>query len=157
MDFTLTHIRFGWSNLHTIGQLTNTRLTDGALEPDGVLKAVARGKIRHYHQLYLNRPDPIAFLPVTVDTSDRVYDDFSRLLFLHAHREASVLTNELPEVSDQFLFLRAACLANLKGSMGLIQVWRKLRPWGFLYRSIWHLDILYHYRLSFVLGVPHHF
>jgi hypothetical protein len=82
--------------LHTIGQLTNTRLTDGALEPDGVLKAVARGKIRHYHQLYLNRPDPIAFLPVTVDTSDR-------LLFLHTHREASALTNELNRGSDDLI------------------------------------------------------
>ena len=29
-------------------------------------------------------------------------------------REASALTNELPEESDQFRFLRAACLANLK-------------------------------------------
>ena len=29
---------------------------------------VVRVKIRHYHQLYLNRPEPIAFLPVTVDT-----------------------------------------------------------------------------------------
>ncbi len=90
------------------------------VEPDGVLKTVVRGKIRHYHRLYLNRPDPIAFLPVTVDTSDRVYDDFSRLLFLYAHREASALANELPEVSDQFHFLRVACLSNLKGSMGLI-------------------------------------
>ena len=70
--------------------------SDGAPEPDGALKAVARAKIRHYRQLYLNRPDPIAFLPVTVDTSDRVYDDFSRLLFLYAHREVSALSNELP-------------------------------------------------------------
>jgi hypothetical protein len=46
-------------------------------------------------QLYLNRPDPIAFMPVAVDTSGRVYDDFSRLLFLHAHREASTLVNEI--------------------------------------------------------------
>jgi hypothetical protein len=30
------------------------------------------------------------------------------------------LANELPEESDQFRFLRAACLANLKGSVGLI-------------------------------------
>ena len=41
-------------------------------------------------------------------------------LFLHAHREASALANELPEESDQFRFLRAACLANLKGSLGCI-------------------------------------
>jgi hypothetical protein len=37
---------------------------------------------------------------------------------LHAHREASA--HELPEELDQFRFLRAACLANLKGSVGLI-------------------------------------
>ena len=35
-------------------------------------------------------------------------------------RETSVLVNELPEESDQFCFIRAACLANLKGSLGLI-------------------------------------
>jgi hypothetical protein len=55
-----------------------------------------------------------------VDTSDRIYDDFSRLLFFQAHREASDLGNELPEESGQFRFLRTACLANLKGSVGLI-------------------------------------
>jgi hypothetical protein len=57
---------------------------------------------------------------VAVDTSDRIYDDFSRLLFLHAHREASVLANELQEESEQFRFLRAASYANIKGSVGLI-------------------------------------
>jgi hypothetical protein len=59
-------------------------------------------------------------MPVPVDTSGRVYDDFSRLLFLHPHREASALANEIPEESEQFRFLRAACYANIKGSVGLI-------------------------------------
>jgi hypothetical protein len=77
-------------------------------------------KIRHYRQIYLDKPDPIAFMTVEVDTSGRVYDDFNRLLFMHTHREASALTNELPEESYQFRFLRATCLANLKGSVGLI-------------------------------------
>ena len=54
------------------------------------------------------------------NTSGRLYDDFIHLLFLHAHREASALANELPEEADQFRFLRAACLANRKGSGGLI-------------------------------------
>jgi hypothetical protein len=44
-------------------------------------------------------------MPVAVDISGRMYDDFSRLLFLHAHREASALANELPEQSDQFRFI----------------------------------------------------
>jgi hypothetical protein len=59
-------------------------------------------------------------MPVTVDTSGRVYDDFSRLLFLHAHREASALSNEIPEESEQFRFLRETCYPNIKGSVGLI-------------------------------------
>jgi hypothetical protein len=40
--------------------------------------------------------------------------------FLHGHREASALSNELPEESDQFQFLRGTCLDNSKGSVGLI-------------------------------------
>ena len=120
LDFTLTHTRFGRSQLSSLGQLTHTRRTDGAPESDGALRTVARAKIRHYRQLYINRPEPIAFMPVAVDTAGRIYDDFSRLLFLHAHREASALANELPEESDQFRFLRAACFANIKGSVGLI-------------------------------------
>jgi len=80
---------------------------------------MARKKIIHYRQLYIDRPEPIAFIPVAVDTSDRD-DDFLRLLFLQTHREASALANDMPEVSGHFRFLRAACLANIKGSVGLI-------------------------------------
>ena len=58
--------------------------------------------------------------PLAVNTSGRVNDYFVRLLFLHAYREASALAGELPEESDKFRFLRAACLAKLKGSVGLI-------------------------------------
>jgi hypothetical protein len=46
--------------------------------------------------LYIDRPEPIAFMPVAVDTSGRIYDDFLRLLFWHTHREASVLANDIP-------------------------------------------------------------
>ncbi len=55
-------------------------------------------------------------------TSGRVYDDFTRLIFLHAHREASILAGELPEESEQFCFLRVVRLVNLKVSVtvGLI-------------------------------------
>ena len=77
-------------------------------------------RVPHYRELYVNRPDPIAFIPEAVDTSVRIYDDFSRLLFLHTHREASALANEIPEESEQFRFIRAACYANIKGSVGLI-------------------------------------
>lgn len=49
-----------------------------------------------------------------------MYDDFIRLIFLHTNLESSVLSNELPEESDQFRFLRVVCFANLKGVVGLI-------------------------------------
>jgi hypothetical protein len=89
-------------------------------EPDGAIKAVARKKILHYRQLYVDRPDPIALMPVSVDTSGRIYDDFLPLLFLYGHREASALPNDIPEESGHFRFLHAPCLANIKGSVGLI-------------------------------------
>ena len=101
-------------------QLTNTRRSDGPPDPDGALKDVGRIKIRHYRNIYLNHPDPIDCIPLSVDTTGRLYDEFIRLLFLQAHREASTFTNELPEESDQFRFLRSSCFADLKGAVGVI-------------------------------------
>ena len=82
LDFTLTHTRYDSSHVHTTGQMTNIRRSDDAPELDGALRDVSRTKILHYRQLYLNRPDPIPFLPAAADTTGRVYDDFSCLLFL---------------------------------------------------------------------------
>ncbi len=69
LDFTMTHTRYGRSQLSSLGHLTHSRRSDGAPEPDGALREAVRTKIRHYRQLYINRPDPIAFMPVSVDTS----------------------------------------------------------------------------------------
>jgi hypothetical protein len=151
----MTHVRFGGSHLHPVGQLTNTRRSDGAPDPDGALKDKVRIKIQHYHNIYLNRPDPIAFVPLTVDTTGRLYDDFSGLLFLHAHREASALTNELPEDSDQFRFLRAVCLTDLKGAVGLIMVKGRIR--GSQFPSTFLLGHSYLSLVSSVRVVPHRF
>jgi hypothetical protein len=100
----MTHDWYGRSNLYPMGKLTNTRHSDGAPHPS-------------------SRPN--CFYPLSVNTSDRLYDDFIRLLFLHADREESALTKELPEETDQFFFRHATCLTNLKGSVGLIlaKVW----------------------------------
>jgi hypothetical protein len=54
------------------------------------------------------------FLPIVVSISGHVYEDFTRLLFLHTHREASILAGELPEESEQFRFWRGSRLVNLK-------------------------------------------
>ncbi len=107
LDFTLTHTRYGSSHVHTTGQLTNTSRSHDAPDLDGTVREVTRKKILHYRQLYINRRDPIAFLPAVVDTTGQLYDDLSRLLFLHTRREVSALANEIPEESDQFRFLRA--------------------------------------------------
>ncbi len=42
MDFTMTHVRFGRPHLHPIGQLSHTRRSDGAPDPDGDLQEVVR-------------------------------------------------------------------------------------------------------------------
>ena len=63
-DIEMTKVRFGHSHLHPIGQLTHTRRSDGVPDPDGVLKESVRIKIRHYRNIYLNRQDQIAFLPL---------------------------------------------------------------------------------------------
>ena len=68
MDYTMTHIRFGHSHVYPIVQLTNTRRSDGDPDPDGSLKEVSTIKIRHYRNVYLNHPDPIAIIPLAVDT-----------------------------------------------------------------------------------------
>jgi hypothetical protein len=77
-------------------------------------------KIWHYRQIYADTPDPIVFLSITVNTSGHVYEDFTRLFFLHTYREVSILSGELPEESEQFRFWRASRLTILKGSVGLI-------------------------------------
>ena len=63
LDYTMTHIRFGSSHVHPMVQLTNSRRSDGAPDPDGTLTEVVRIKIRHYRNLYLNRPDPSLSYP----------------------------------------------------------------------------------------------
>ena len=79
MDVTMTHDRYGRSTQHTNGALTNRLSSTDAPQTDGALNTAARKKIRYYRQIYADRPDPIVFLPVSVSTSGRVYDDFTRL------------------------------------------------------------------------------
>jgi hypothetical protein len=61
-------------------------MTSNGPQSEDTLKNEVRKKIIHYHQLYADKPDPVVFPPITVNTSDLVYDDFVRLLFLNAHR-----------------------------------------------------------------------
>jgi hypothetical protein len=123
----MTHTRYDRSHLNLNGQLTNTRRSDGDPEPDGGIKAVTRKKILHYRQLYVDRPDPIAFIPVEVDTSDRIYDDFLRLSFLHVHREASAsIERHTGRYPTTFVFFALCFYPILRGQW--VCFWRKLRP-----------------------------
>ena len=99
MDVTMTHDCYGRTTQRTNGTLTHRVSSTGAAQPDGALNKAVRIKIRHYRQIYADRSHPVVFLPVVVRTSGHAYEDFTRMLFLHAHREASILTGELPEVS----------------------------------------------------------
>ncbi len=69
---------------------------------------------------YPELPEPVVFIPVASSISGRINEEFLLLMFLHVHREASDLSGELSEESVQFRLIRAACLPNLKGSIGLM-------------------------------------
>ncbi len=116
-----------------MGQLTNTSRADDVPDPDGSIKEVTRIKTRHYRNVYLNHPEP---------------------MFLHDHHESSVLTNELVEESDQFLFLWTSCFTNFKGT--LVWLWWNHLLYGF--QSLWtsHLGLSYRFLVSSVRVAPHH-
>jgi hypothetical protein len=100
MDVTMTHDHYGRTTQRTNGALTHRVSSSGAPQPDGALNKTTRIKIRYYRQIYTDKPvrtDPIVFVPVVVITSGRIYEDFTRMLLLHAHREASISAGELPE------------------------------------------------------------
>ena len=116
----MTHDRFGRSNLHTNGKLTHCLRSTGTPQPDDTLNETTHIENNHYRQNYAELPKPVVFMPVPASTSGRINEDFLRLLFLHANRETIVLVGELPEESAQFRFIRASCLVNVKGSVGLM-------------------------------------
>ena len=75
MHVTMTHDRYGRTTQRTNGGLTHRVSSTDSPQLDCVLNKTPRMKI---------------------NTSGLVYEDFARLLFLYAHREASILTRELP-------------------------------------------------------------
>ena len=96
MDVTMTHDRFGRSTQRTNGALTHKVSSTGAPQPDGALKNAASKKIRHYRQLYADKPDPVIFLPVAVNTS---VIPLSR--FFNSRRPAPLLNPSLVIFSPQ--------------------------------------------------------
>jgi hypothetical protein len=68
----MTHDRYGRTTHHTNGALAHRVSSTSTPQSDGALNKAARMKIRHYRQMYADRPDPIVFLPITVSTPGRV-------------------------------------------------------------------------------------
>ncbi len=91
-----------------------------------MIKEVVRIKIRNYRNVYLNHPDPIAFISLAVDTTGHLYDEFIRLLFLVSFNTLTMshhgigldkrVARGIGPVSlpSRFEFV------NLKGAVGLI-------------------------------------
>ncbi len=131
-----------------MGQLTNTRWSDGAPDPDGALKEVVRIKIRHYRNVYLNHPDPIVVIPLTVDTSGHLYDEFWRIdssLVLLTVKRLCLMSCQRNRTSFVSLNLRVLLIWRVL----LVWLCRKHRLGGL--QSPWtsHLGLLYHTTSSF--------
>ena len=105
-------------------------------------------------QLYVDKPDPIIFMSVSVNTSGHVYDNFVRLIFLYVSRESGVLSGELKENlnSHEVHFLHTVSLTNLKDSVGLILTkTSEARSCGLLFPSTCQHGLSYLYSVSFTL------
>jgi hypothetical protein len=87
------------------------------------LRLAAQRKINNYRQQYDDNQN-ISFLPAIVSTSTRMHGEFSRLLFLQAHREtethftAAGMSSQRNH-SDSFRFKRVAFYQLLKSKVGL--------------------------------------
>ena len=56
-------------------------------QPDKLLEAAARTKVRRYREAYATRPGvTYAFLPCVMRTSGRIHGEFLRFLYILAHR-----------------------------------------------------------------------
>ena len=86
----MTHDRFGRSNLHTNGKLTQCLRSIGAPQPDDTLNNDARIKNNHYRQKYDELPELVVFMTVSASTSGRINENFLRLIFLHVRGVGSI-------------------------------------------------------------------
>jgi len=124
LDFTMTHTRYDRSHVNPTRQLTNIMCSDGVPEPDGALKVVVRKKIIHYPMItnYTSTTQNRSSLYRLQLTRQAAFmmTFFVFYFWILTVNWASAVVNDIPEESVHFRFLRAACLANIKGSVGLI-------------------------------------
>jgi hypothetical protein len=85
LDVTMTHDRWTYHSTYKRNTHTQSVLhpwTTGAPQADGIFNNTDRIKIRHYRQIYTDRPDPIVFLTVTVRTSGHGCFSWTRIVKL---------------------------------------------------------------------------
>jgi hypothetical protein len=97
--------------VHTTGQLTNSIRSDDTPDLDGALREVTRKKILYYRKLYINRPDPIAFLPATASVlyhlpRRHMMSDFLTVLSVFVLIIVSSVTFLYPRSSSFFIQLQ---------------------------------------------------
>jgi hypothetical protein len=134
-SFTLTHqlplvldLRIAHDR---VGSNTDPNLNGHLKYPnnfDQSLNDATADKVRKHRADYNNRPPSVvSFIPAIASTSDRLYSEFVRLLFLQAHRETDhfyTASGVLSAQSDCGLYhcLRAAVSAQTKSKVGLALV-----------------------------------
>jgi hypothetical protein len=75
-----------------------------------------RSKVVYVRRLYTDRPDPIVFMSITVNTSVRLYIDCTTIFcvfFLNTHQlslDASSLVRELPGILSNLISFVSHCL-----------------------------------------------
>ena len=95
-------------------------MCQGQINPNGALNRSASTKIWHYRSVYATRT-------VLTQSHSCLSPSAPRVVYIRTSSdsdsssvsEASALDNELPEHSDQFRFIHAACFVNLQSSIGL--------------------------------------
>jgi hypothetical protein len=93
---------------------------------DQSLNDAAAAKLRKYRADYnFNPPRGVGFMPSIASTSDRLHNEFIRILFLQAHRETDrffAASGVMSSQSDRgfFHYLRAAFSSMLKSRVGNI-------------------------------------
>ena len=123
LDLRIAHDRFGSSADPTLnGKLHYPTNIDKSLNETG------NDKIRKYRADYNNNPpNSVAFMPAIAGTTGRLYSEFTRLLFLQAHRETDRFFTASGVQSAQhdrgvFHFRRTAFSSRLKSKCGHILV-----------------------------------
>ena len=142
---------------HSCLLLDNWHTPDGRMVSPSLMELWGRWrgeKIRHYRQLYINHPEPIAFMPVAVDTSVVFMTILVAYCFWTLTVKPQLWLMRYQRNQINLDFFGQLVMLILRDQWGWF--WLRYRSFGSLHRLICHLGLLYLYLVSFVLDVLHH-